>query len=66
MSFMVIAGAALIGGVGDLARNWIYYTESFQKVSAQVMGGKPFNQIIEIGGQRIRYTAFNFLMAALI
>jgi hypothetical protein len=30
----------------------------FKTVSAQIVAGKPFNQIIEIGGQRIQYTAF--------
>jgi hypothetical protein len=30
----------------------------FKTVSSQVVAGKPFNQIIEIGGQRIQYTAF--------
>ncbi|MFV0291022.1 MAG: RHS repeat domain-containing protein [Mangrovibacterium sp.] len=30
----------------------------FKTVSAQVVMGKPFNQIIEIGGQKIQYTAF--------
>jgi hypothetical protein len=29
-----------------------------KKVSSQVVAGKPFNQIIEIGGQKIQYTAF--------
>lgn len=26
--------------------------------SSQVVAGKPFNQIIQIDGQRIQYTAF--------
>jgi len=30
----------------------------FETVSSQVIVGKPFNQIIEIGGQKIQYTAF--------
>lgn len=30
----------------------------FKTVSSQVVAGKPFNQIIEIGGQRVQYTAF--------
>jgi hypothetical protein len=30
----------------------------FKTVSSQVVAGKPFNQIIEIGGQRIQYSAF--------
>ena len=30
----------------------------FKTVSSQVVAGKPFNQIINIGGQRIQYTAF--------
>jgi RHS repeat-associated protein len=30
----------------------------FKGLSSQVVAGKPFNQIIEIGGQRIQYTAF--------
>jgi len=30
----------------------------FKTVSSQVVEGKPFNQVIEIGGQRIQYTAF--------
>lgn len=29
-------------------------------VSSQITTGKPFNQIIEIGGQKIQYTAFKF------
>lgn len=29
----------------------------FKTVSSQVVVGKPFNQIIDIGGQRIQYTA---------
>jgi len=27
-------------------------------VSAQIVPGKPFNQVIEVAGQRIQYTAF--------
>lgn len=30
----------------------------FKAVSSQVPVGKPLNQIIEIGGKRIQYTAF--------
>ena len=30
----------------------------FKTVSSQVVAGKPLNQIVEIGGQRIQYTAF--------
>lgn len=30
----------------------------FNTVSSQVVAGKPFNQIINIGGQRIQYTVF--------
>ena len=30
----------------------------FREVSSQIVAGKPFNQIIEVAGQRIRYTAF--------
>jgi RHS repeat-associated protein len=30
----------------------------FKTVSSQVVAGKPFNQIIQIGGQRVQYTAF--------
>lgn len=30
----------------------------FKSVYSQVVVGKPFNQIIEIGGQKIQYTAF--------
>lgn len=30
----------------------------FKRVSSQIVSGKPFNQIIEVGGQRIQYTAF--------
>jgi RHS repeat-associated protein len=30
----------------------------FKTVSSQVVSGQPFNQIIEIGGHRIQYTAF--------
>jgi hypothetical protein len=30
----------------------------FRGVSSQIVTGKPFNQIIEIAGQRIQYTAF--------
>jgi hypothetical protein len=30
----------------------------FRGVSSQIATGKPFNQIIEVAGQRIQYTAF--------
>jgi hypothetical protein len=30
----------------------------FKTVSSQVVSGKPFNQIIEIGGQRVQYSVF--------
>lgn len=32
--------------------------DHFKKVSSQLIKGKPFNQVIEIGGQKIQYTAF--------
>lgn len=32
----------------------------FKTVLSQVVAGKPFNLIIEIGGQRVQYTAFKF------
>jgi len=32
----------------------------FRGVSANVVAGKPFNQIIEVAGQKIQYTAFKF------
>ncbi len=32
--------------------------DHFKKVSSQVASGKPLNQIIEIAGQEIQYTAF--------
>ena len=32
----------------------------FKTVSSQVVAGRPFNQIIKIGGQRIQYSAFKF------
>ena len=30
----------------------------FKTVSSQVVAGKPFIQVVEIGGQRIQYTAY--------
>ncbi len=30
----------------------------FKTASSQIVAGKPFNQIIEIGGQKLQYTAF--------
>ena len=30
----------------------------FNGVSSQIVQGKPFNQVIDVAGQRIQYTAF--------
>ncbi|MDR1199197.1 MAG: hypothetical protein LBK94_09360 [Prevotellaceae bacterium] len=32
--------------------------DHFKTISSQVISGKPFNQIIEIGGKRIQYTVY--------
>lgn len=43
-----------------LERNMVQSTvqEHLKKMASQMVPGRPFNQVIEVGGQRIQYTAF--------